>query len=766
MSAPSDFDWEAYLINNPDVAAVGCSEQFAVQHWKDWGSWEGRSYCRRHSFDWEDYLDTNPQLRVAGVINREQALAHFIVHGERTLRSERSKTRGDRKVILIVTHRGVGGSETYVQRCISAHPEIQFALMRCTESTLVKISLGKQRWNLDLRWNQESIFELMEDLGVAGVHISQLVGYPFLEILSIISRMSLPYIVTLHDYFLLSGNYLDAHPHRPWVHRKKIIELFNGAQCIVVPSEAVRDIYQKVYQQSQFRVVPHEILEYRDCTASTHSSRVLNVGIVGHIEKHKGRDTLSEAVEWIEKHGIAVHLWVFGQTYPEITSQCITVPGVYYRSEELQNRREAGAPDAFLIPGSWEETYSYVLSHMQTVGKPIFAPNLPVYEERNRFYKGAVLYPVNSSVPQIVERMTSELPKIVSKATIVHSVNPFYRELYVEWSSREPVSVADYKSFLAPRLSLMLEGVIDSESLRDRIAKHPEVLDRPEDVKMKVPPKLVFGIHQYLARQTLKLRATQTEVKLKRTGRTAVIVEPRVHAALESVVRNVMHYLGDRWDLHFFCSRRNAQRIRELFLGWEYHLTIMNHDDLDVITYSSLLMSEVFWNQIEAEHVLIFQTDSFILRQPQDHFEEFLKYSYVGAPHEGRWGTITTHTPKGWGLNGGFSLRRKSHALKCIREVSVKQIEQYRVQHGKEPLNMTARGVSFMAEDVFFCHAIEMLGLSVPPREVSEKFSVQDVYYPTAYAIHGYYHPYLSAEQIDEIIQQASSSLTMKNSQL
>jgi hypothetical protein len=73
--------------------------------------------------------------------------------------------------------------------------------------------------------------------------------------------------------------------------------------------------------------------------------------------------------------------------------------------------------------------------------------------------------------------------------------------------------------------------------------------------------------------------------------------------------------------------------------------------------------------QVPAEHVLIFQTDTFLLN---DTLDAWTQWDYVGAP----WGGPFSETP--WMMrnllhrvgNGGLSLRRKSAMLKCIDEVS------------------------------------------------------------------------------------------------
>ena len=41
---PSKFDWKRYLVLNPDVARVNSSQEFAISHWLNHGSKEGRKH--------------------------------------------------------------------------------------------------------------------------------------------------------------------------------------------------------------------------------------------------------------------------------------------------------------------------------------------------------------------------------------------------------------------------------------------------------------------------------------------------------------------------------------------------------------------------------------------------------------------------------------------------------------------------------------------------------------------------------------------------
>lgn len=80
---PKDFDWEAYLINNPDAISQNkvCNRHVAIRHWITKGIHENRSYTRRVPFNWRKYVERYPDLQRHGIMNQEKAIAHYINNG-------------------------------------------------------------------------------------------------------------------------------------------------------------------------------------------------------------------------------------------------------------------------------------------------------------------------------------------------------------------------------------------------------------------------------------------------------------------------------------------------------------------------------------------------------------------------------------------------------------------------------------------------------------------------------------------------------------
>ena len=236
----------------------------------------------------------------------------------------------------------------------------------------------------------------------------------------------------------------------------------------------------------------------------------------------------------------------------------------------------------------------------------------------------------------------------------------------------------------------------------------------------------------------------------------AGIVEPRNHEMLEPVIRNILPRLNknwefnknedDKWNLHIFCGNKNYELVKELLQNWKYEITNMEVDDLSREEYSAMLMSKDFWEKINAEDVLIFQTDCAVFNEFNiDHWLD-KEYKYIGAAYN--WGprlesghlVSDSICPPGQAINmnGGFSLRKKSAMLQCIEEVSVKDIINHRTKHD---LDTSYFDNAEIHEDVYFNNALSVLDINLPSHQESLDFACQHGGYDgweNAKAIHAY----------------------------
>ena len=188
----------------------------------------------------------------------------------------------------------------------------------------------------------------------------------------------------------------------------------------------------------------------------------------------------------------------------------------------------------------------------------------------------------------------------------------------------------------------------------------------------------------------------------------AVIVEPRKIDEMVTIMKTVKYYLNEtdskiKWGLQIFHGLLNEKFIKENTNEWgEVIYENLNQNNLTNREYNDLLKTSEFWKKVRGKKILIFQSDSILLRTGID---EFLHYDYIGAP----WIKPKENVYIG---NGGLSLRTK--------ETMISITTSY--QDENEP-----------QEDIFF---ITYLKENLPSIEIASQFSVEDVYYHNPLGIH------------------------------
>jgi hypothetical protein len=159
----------------------------------------------------------------------------------------------------------------------------------------------------------------------------------------------------------------------------------------------------------------------------------------------------------------------------------------------------------------------------------------------------------------------------------------------------------------------------------------------------------------------------------------AVIVEPRRHKALAYVVTSIRRFGPMDAPILIMHGTENAEYVKRVtrhITNVLYHLLPVRN--MTPSEYSHLLLDDVnFWSVVSTEapkgnkdHVLIFQTDSMILRGSRPKWRQWLEetphISYVGAPWEHR---VRKQRKRIIG-NGGFSLRHIADSRHALANMS------------------------------------------------------------------------------------------------
>jgi hypothetical protein len=245
------------------------------------------------------------------------------------------------------------------------------------------------------------------------------------------------------------------------------------------------------------------------------------------------------------------------------------------------------------------------------------------------------------------------------------------------------------------------------------------------------------------------------------SDKIAVIVDPRYDSLMESVIINFMHFMNPKgWNLlivsHAQYKDEIAQKIpNALFYNIDESQIIYDSNkipNIKVGTYNEILLDKSFWNSIPASTIAIFQKDCIMYKMFDDIYNE---YDYSGANF------YNTHQSYIYGgINGGFSIRKKSAMIECIDKVTWELIFRYNTilhNFANENIsgNNTKHDISVLNEDVFFTCACEILKKNVPDIIHRKKIAIEAEYDIETSIYHGWNKNYHNIEKAKEILKKS-----------
>ncbi len=231
-----------------------------------------------------------------------------------------------------------------------------------------------------------------------------------------------------------------------------------------------------------------------------------------------------------------------------------------------------------------------------------------------------------------------------------------------------------------------------------------------------------------------------------RAALECIIIEPRCHANLGGVLRNISCMLPNA-AITVYHSQHNAAYIQDILSRNAAELDAANREldaanrELDAANggiklqcftesnitrrqYCDILCDPQFWDNVKSPKALIFQTDAGIRK---NNVLRFMEYDYVGAPWS--WPIYgDNHLQIG---NGGFSLRTPQ-VMKDICANFARDPNYFDRELG-EP------------EDIFYArHLIHMNHVNLPTVEEASAFAVEYNTHPDPFGFHQAYglnHP-------------------------
>jgi hypothetical protein len=209
----------------------------------------------------------------------------------------------------------------------------------------------------------------------------------------------------------------------------------------------------------------------------------------------------------------------------------------------------------------------------------------------------------------------------------------------------------------------------------------------------------------------------------KRNINALVIVEPRKHKHLKTVLKNFDELMPPNWDIHIFhglsaysFANEASQVIRNSTRT--VYLKGLDVDNLDADGYNFLLKQRSFWDKVNSENILVFQTDTALCSNSDFRIEDFMRYNYIGCNTD-KTAVGNRHNLDYWkgpfyGV-GGLSFRKKSFMLQCIKD-------------NKRPDNYP--------EDVFFSECAELTKDKPETVDIIHSFCTQGAHVKSSFGAH------------------------------
>jgi hypothetical protein len=195
----------------------------------------------------------------------------------------------------------------------------------------------------------------------------------------------------------------------------------------------------------------------------------------------------------------------------------------------------------------------------------------------------------------------------------------------------------------------------------------------------------------------------------------AAIVEPRKDN-LVFILNHFLEVMPEYTHFQVYHGTDNNELLHENFQNLinsgKISLWNLGVSNLTIHSYSALLTSKQFWESIQSENVLIFQTDAITCNKSKFKINDFIDYAFIGAPltKHVRFLINTLFLGKGYVIahydfyNGGLSFRKKSKMLAVIKKFPWDELS---------------------TEDIWFCAFLPQVGGKLPRIDVARNFSFE-----------------------------------------
>ena len=343
-------------------------------------------------------------------------------------------------LILFINHSFGGGADLYLRKeadkLIQQGKRVYQVIYQPDyhQYELVDMNSGAQ-------YNFDDIHILLYLVSIKAqcIYLNELVSYPNIKglidtlknVKDIHSNIKITYLV--HDYFCICPrlNMIDCNDvycglpsvsecdtclqKANFDQSKSIVDwrslnskLLSTCDEIVCFSNSSKKYLTKVYQNlsQKIKVIGHEIENLR--VPVVKKDDVITIGLLGQLCKHKGIDQIKGLIQHIRDNQLIQYRIVCIGDAQDIENDDIFCSTGKYKRDDISDLVEKYDVDVFFMSSICPETFSYTVSEIQSMNRPLVSYDLGAQGERTKNYKFGKVIPLNAS-PKVILDTIKEL---------------------------------------------------------------------------------------------------------------------------------------------------------------------------------------------------------------------------------------------------------------------------------------------------------------------------------------------------------------------
>lgn len=336
-------------------------------------------------------------------------------------------------LILFINHSFGGGADLYLRKeadkLIQQGKRVYQVIYQPDyhQYELVDMNTGVKYYFDDI-----NILLYLVSIKCQRIYLNELVSYPNIKglidtlknVKDIHSNIKITYLV--HDYFCICPrlNMIDCNDvycglpsvsecdtclqKANFDQSKSIVDwrslnskLLSTCDEIVCFSNSSKKYLTKVYQNlsQKIKVIGHEIENLR--VPVVKKDDVITIGLLGQLCKHKGIDQIKGLIQYIRDNQLTQYRIVCIGDAQDIENDDIFHSTGKYKREDISSLVEKFDVDVFFMSSICPETFSYTVSEIQSMNRPLLSYDLGAQGERTKEYKFGKVIPLHAS-PKVI----------------------------------------------------------------------------------------------------------------------------------------------------------------------------------------------------------------------------------------------------------------------------------------------------------------------------------------------------------------------------